>query len=535
MSDLLTIPLQDDYQTTLQSTWSGGTGSVTVNSVPTATMPSGKYSYIVVNPGESNMQVAKIDWWNSGAKTFNVTSIAVRKGASIDYTTQSHAAGAVVRFSNNYAFWEDIMTAVNSKADTTALIDKFGNVTITNSEIKATGDMTLKDDNNPAITLSQLASGSGADQKVAITNNDTTTGTLNDKLLVGSGLTKTVVNPGASETMRLYPDTNILATKTYVDNSNLALKPQYTIWFGDGRDGDVTITTSVSLSSDMFYNNLTVTSPGVLNPNGYKIYVKWTLSGNGTIQFNGNNGGNGNTASSTPWTAWTIINAGTLNAWVAGVAGWSGTGNGTAGEGTNGVASNPSYVNITSTAGGNWANGTIGFGNTGWTSAISTRWSFYNRVLSIVDILCLIINPASTNSSLTWLRWTTTQYKVAASWGGWGGWGGNITSIGWSGGWSGSSAGIIWISANIVNFTGTINSIGGTGGNGWNWIVGQSWSGWGGAGGSGGILYLIYHTLTSKGTVNLTGWTGWIAGTVGVNLWTAGNNWTNGVEILVNI
>jgi hypothetical protein len=221
MSDLLTIPLQDDFQTTLQSTWSGGTGSVTVNSVPTATMPSGKYSYIVVNPGEANMQVAKIDWWNGGAKTFNVTSIAVKKGASLDYTTQSHAAGAVVRFSNNYAFWEDIMTAINSKADTTELIAKFGNVTITNSEIKATGGMTLKDDNNPAITLSQLASGSGADTKVAITTNDTTTDTLDVKLTAGDGIKKTVVNPGGSETLDLDIDT--ADTTTFVKTSSGAV------------------------------------------------------------------------------------------------------------------------------------------------------------------------------------------------------------------------------------------------------------------------------------------------------------------------
>ena len=67
------------------------------------------------------MQVAKIDGWNAGAKTFNVTSIAVPKGQGGNYSATNHASGAVVRFSNNYAFWNDIMTAINSKADTTAL------------------------------------------------------------------------------------------------------------------------------------------------------------------------------------------------------------------------------------------------------------------------------------------------------------------------------------------------------------------------------------------------------------------------------
>jgi len=55
--------------------------------------------------------------------------------------------------------------------------------------------MSFKDDNNVEITLSTLAAGNGADQKVAITTNDTTTGTLDTKLTVGAGITKTVVNP----------------------------------------------------------------------------------------------------------------------------------------------------------------------------------------------------------------------------------------------------------------------------------------------------------------------------------------------------
>ena len=63
--------------------------------------------------------------------------------------------------------------------------------------------------------------------------------------------------------------------------------------FGDGSDGDVTITTTVTLTRDMFYNNLTVNSPGILDPNGYKIYVRGTLSGNGTIRSNGNAGSGG--------------------------------------------------------------------------------------------------------------------------------------------------------------------------------------------------------------------------------------------------
>ena len=62
--------------------------------------------------------------------------------------------------------------------------------------------------------------------------------------------------------------------------------------YGDGSDGDITISTTTSLSRDMFYNNLTVDNGVTLNPNGYRIFVKGTLTNNGTIARDGNNGEN---------------------------------------------------------------------------------------------------------------------------------------------------------------------------------------------------------------------------------------------------
>ncbi len=53
--------------------------------------------------------------------------------------------------------------------------------------------------------------------------------------------------------------------------------------YGHGADGDVTVSTSISLARDMYYNNLTVTASGVINTNGYRIFVKNTLSNSGQI------------------------------------------------------------------------------------------------------------------------------------------------------------------------------------------------------------------------------------------------------------
>jgi len=50
--------------------------------------------------------------------------------------------------------------------------------------------------------------------------------------------------------------------------------------YGTGVDGDVNITSPTTLSSDMFYNNLTIDPSITLNTNGYRVFVKGTLQMN---------------------------------------------------------------------------------------------------------------------------------------------------------------------------------------------------------------------------------------------------------------
>lgn len=47
--------------------------------------------------------------------------------------------------------------------------------------------------------------------------------------------------------------------------------------FGDGSDGNVTISGAVTPTRDMYYNNLTLTTGAALNPNGFRIFVAGTL------------------------------------------------------------------------------------------------------------------------------------------------------------------------------------------------------------------------------------------------------------------
>lgn len=62
--------------------------------------------------------------------------------------------------------------------------------------------------------------------------------------------------------------------------------------YGTGLDGNVVIASNTTLTSDMYYNNLTINSGVMLNTAGYKVFVKNTLTLNGAI-------GNGTISGST--------------------------------------------------------------------------------------------------------------------------------------------------------------------------------------------------------------------------------------------
>lgn len=54
--------------------------------------------------------------------------------------------------------------------------------------------------------------------------------------------------------------------------------------YGPGSDGDVTISSNTTLSSDMYYNNLTIADSVTLTTNGYRVFVKNLLTlGNASV------------------------------------------------------------------------------------------------------------------------------------------------------------------------------------------------------------------------------------------------------------
>jgi len=73
----------------------------------------------------------------------------------------------------------------------------------------------------------------------------------------------------------------------------LLVTPRFASIFGDGSDGDAVISSDSYLGRDMFYNSLTVNEGVTLTVNNHWVFVKDTLTVNGTIKASANSGGNG--------------------------------------------------------------------------------------------------------------------------------------------------------------------------------------------------------------------------------------------------
>lgn len=234
-------------------------------------------------------------------------------------------------------------------------------------------------------------------------------------------------------------------------------------FYGSGADGNVTISGTTTLTTDMYYNNLEVT--GTLITKNHRVFVAGVLSGNGTIHSDGvaGSGLSGGAA----------LTAGTLG----------GAGNGgaaTATVGSQGAAGLTQMIGATSGAGGA---GSAGAGGAGRTAVPPTAAEGGIQILN--DPLTLRTGRAIGSSSA----------RLTGGWGGGGG-GGDSTN---AGGGGGSGGGVCFVAARRSTFTGTISANGGAGATRASGNVGG-----GGGGGGGGVIFLtsqftVAHTATANG------------------------------------
>lgn len=283
------------------------------------------------------------------------------------------------------------------------------------------------------------------------------------------------------------------AIEEAVSNSAIGLS-----LFGDGSDGDVSLNSgTTTLARTMFYNNLTLNSTAIVNPNGFKIYVKGALSLNTTssIKFNGFNGNNASTTT-----------GGSAVGGPTGVETGSGGTGGTGGSG-NGASSNGQPGNSPSTIVGLGGNGGAG-GNGGNTSVGSGGIATSGGVVTL--------RPERTISGD--FHASSAAFKGGGAGGAGGAAGGSgLLANGGGGGSGGTGGGIIIIFCKSFNNTSSvgITANGGNGGNG-DIGTGTNRGGGGGAGsGGGGYIHLITQKVIALGTLTVTGGTGGTGGAGG--------------------
>jgi hypothetical protein len=266
-------------------------------------------------------------------------------------------------------------------------------------------------------------------------------------------------------------------------------------WFGDGSDGNVTISSgTTTLTRNMYYNNLTINGTGSIAAAGYQIFVAGTLdltaAPAGAIKRTVLSGGNaaGTTAGAAA-AAHAEVMAGGAGQGLIGKTGLSGTGNGTAAtQAVKTAAMQGGLSGATHTAG-------AAGGNTG--GAAAAKPTAVQSAISLAIAAFIFGLPGA-----------LAEGGVGGAGGGSGGQSG-VNATSGAGGGGGSGGGVLDIRAKTISRgAGTAASalqvIGGDGGKGGDATTtgSNAGGGSGGAGAGGGFIQIIYETLTGVAAVN---------------------------------
>lgn len=240
-------------------------------------------------------------------------------------------------------------------------------------------------------------------------------------------------------------------------------------YWGNGADGDLTISSSTSLTRDSYFRNLTINA-GHLNTAGYRLFVAGvlTINGSGSVGRIGNNGVGS--------TAGAALAAGYLG---GGTAAGSGATTNVAG-GNGAVPVNNSSLG---SRGGNGGAATTAGGTSPNVSVVS---AVNGSVGIIANPSMMIRGRGAANIQLT---------------GGTGGGGGGFATGG-TGGGGGGGGGVVVIAAQYIVASGSpFIANGGNGANG-------TGNGGGGGGGGGGAMFILTRSDPATIGVNVSGGTG---------------------------
>ena len=251
--------------------------------------------------------------------------------------------------------------------------------------------------------------------------------------------------------------------------------------FGDSSDGTVTISSAVTLSANMEYAALTISSSGSLDTAGYRVQVAGTLTVNSgcTIHTNGAAGTADSGGTSMPG------GVGRSNTTYGGSSSGGASG---AANGNNGVAGSAAAISL----GGH--GGDSGHGGTGGTGALG-------------GLATRVTEGYGAFSTLPTLKKYEGSVFITGGAGGAGG-GGSLAGNKGAGGAGGAGGGVLVLFADAVVNNGTISSNGGNGN-----TAHSNGTGGGGGGGGGGYVLIITDSYTGSGTATANGGTGGLNGT----------------------
>lgn len=235
-------------------------------------------------------------------------------------------------------------------------------------------------------------------------------------------------------------------------------------WFGNAADGNVTISGgTTTLTSNKYYNNLTIAADGILKPAGFGVFVKKLLSvaSGGVISADGNDG-SGATAGA---------QSGATGSTMAGIGAAGGAG----GANANGSAAS----GVTSVGMG-------GAGAAGGASGVRTGGALGNSALGSSGYNTFY-NPFSAMHG----GMLSTQANSRGDGGGGGG-GGAGEAPGDTGGGGGSGGASLHIRAKSIVNNGAIRANGGAG------AAGTGVNAGGGGGGGGGVVVIFCESYVGN-------------------------------------
>lgn len=321
-----------------------------------------------------------------------------------------------------------------------------------------------------------------------------------------SGAYKFSIGDTTTGNSLLWDGSSLIVNGSQISNNDI---------FGDGSDGDVTISTDTTLTSDVYYNNLTVNNSVILNTGSYKLFVKNTLLNNGTISRAGNSGTSA--SGTTPGAGGTALADGTIGGSQAGKIGATGGSTSCGGVSDNPGTKGTDGSNQTNVIGNNGvgggkggtANGLAvgGAATAGGTVTLST-----SKCRNAVE--AVLLRGGSSGFNLIY----SNASSGSGSSGAYTGDGGGGTINAGAGGGSGSGGGNMLISARFIINNGIITVKGGNGGNGSDATGGNTSGcygagGGGGGGGNGGLMVLIYSSLQNSGSLLYSGGSKGLKGT----------------------